>query len=130
MRPHPKLGTVETRVFDQQTRLEDTLGLAALTLSLAHRLSQLFDDGEPLVEVPTSSSTTTRSAPRCAGSRAQLVDFPQARQRPAPEMVRHLLDELGGAPSELGCAGELAGDRGSDRTNGTGARRQLDCPRT
>ena len=39
VRPHPKLGTVETRICDQQTSLESTLALAALIVSLAHRLS-------------------------------------------------------------------------------------------
>ena len=33
VRPHPKLGTVETRVFDQQTLLADTAALAALTIT-------------------------------------------------------------------------------------------------
>ena len=39
VRPHPNLGTVETRIFDQQTTLEHTIALAALTISLAHRFS-------------------------------------------------------------------------------------------
>ena len=34
VRPHPNLGTVETRIFDQATRLEDTAAFAALTQSL------------------------------------------------------------------------------------------------
>ena len=38
VRPHPKLGTVETRIFDQQTRVEQTVALAALNVCLAHRL--------------------------------------------------------------------------------------------
>ena len=38
VRPHPKLGTVETRIFDQQTRVEHTVALAALNVCLAHRL--------------------------------------------------------------------------------------------
>ena len=38
VRPHPNLGTVETRIFDQQTRVEHTVSLAALDACLAHRL--------------------------------------------------------------------------------------------
>ena len=52
VRPHPNLGTVETRVFDQATRLEDTAAFAALTQSLSHRFAEMFDEGEPLVEAP------------------------------------------------------------------------------
>ena len=34
LRPHPNLGTVEVRVMDAQTRVEDTAALAALVQSL------------------------------------------------------------------------------------------------
>ena len=52
VRPHPNLGTVELRVFDQQTRVEHTIGFAALAQSLAHRLAARYDDGVPSVEHP------------------------------------------------------------------------------
>src|SRR3954452_25528555 len=53
VRPHPNLGTVETPVFDQQTTLEHTVGLAALTIALAHRMCALHDAEEPLGEFPS-----------------------------------------------------------------------------
>src|SRR5436190_19809324 len=53
VRPHPNLGTVETRIFDQQTTLDHTIALAALTISLAHRMSALYESEAPLVEYPT-----------------------------------------------------------------------------
>jgi glutamate---cysteine ligase / carboxylate-amine ligase len=123
VRPHPRLGTVETRVFDQQTRLEHTLGLAALTLALCYRLAQLFDDGEPLTEAPAELVDDNKVRAALRGLEGELVDFPQARQRPAVEMVRHLLDEVGACAEELGCTGELAGVEDLI-SNGTGARRQ------
>jgi glutamate---cysteine ligase / carboxylate-amine ligase len=123
VRPHPRLGTVETRVFDQQTRLEHTLGLAALTLALCYRLSQLFDDGEPLTEAPAELVDDNKVRAALRGLEGELVDFPQARQRPAVEMVRHLLDEVAACAEVLGCAGELAGVEDLI-ANGTGARRQ------
>src|SRR3954471_3272480 len=43
--PPPSLGTVELRVFDQQTRVEHTLGFAALGQALAHRLAADYDEG-------------------------------------------------------------------------------------
>ena len=65
VRPHPNLGTVEVRVFDQQTRVEHTVALAALTVSTRAPLSALFDDGEPTWSSTRPSwSTTTRSGPR------------------------------------------------------------------
>jgi carboxylate-amine ligase len=124
VRPHPNLGTVETRVFDQQTRLEDTLALAAMTLSLCHRLAAFFDEGEPLVESPTELIDDNKVRAALRGLEGELVDFPRMRQVPAAEMVGHLLSELAGDAEELGCADELAGiQRLMD--GGTGARRQL-----
>src|SRR5262249_44122230 len=52
VRPHPNLGTVELRVFDQQTRVEHTIGFAALAQSLAHRLAAGYDEGVPSIEPP------------------------------------------------------------------------------
>jgi carboxylate-amine ligase len=124
VRPHPNLGTVETRVFDQQTRVEHTLALAALTLCLCHRLSQLFDDGEPLVETPTELIDDNKVRAALRGLEGPLVDFPHTRQSPAPEMVRNLLGELAASAEELGCAAELAGIEDLIE-RGTGARRQL-----
>jgi carboxylate-amine ligase len=75
VRPHPDLGTVEIRVFDQQTRLEDTIALASLAISLAHRYAANFDDEKPLVEVPTEliDDNKVRAALRgCAGALAGL----------------------------------------------------------
>jgi carboxylate-amine ligase len=123
VRPHPNLGTVETRVFDQQTRIEHTLALAALTLALCYRLSQLFDDGEPLVEAPGELVDDNKVRAAVRGLEGELVDFPHSRQRPAVEMVDHLLEEVRPGAEALGCAGELAGIEDLI-SNGTGARRQ------
>ena len=123
VRPHPNLGTVETRVFDQQTRLEHTLGLAALTLALCYRLSELFDDGEPLIETPTELVDDNKVRAAVRGLEGELVDFPHTRQRPAVDMVLNLLEELAGCAEELGCAQELWAIEDLI-SNGTGARRQ------
>ncbi len=125
VRPHPNLGTVETRVFDQQTRLEDTAALAAMVHSLAHRLSTLFDDGEVLVEVPTELVDDNKVRAACGGIERELVDFPRRRSVPAPEMIRHLAELLQEDAEELGCVDELASVE-TLITRGTGARRQLD----
>ena len=59
------------RVFDQQTRLEHTLALAALTQSLAHRFAELFDEGDAARRGPVRADRRQQGARRaCAGSRA------------------------------------------------------------
>jgi glutamate---cysteine ligase / carboxylate-amine ligase len=124
VRAHPNLGTVETRVFDQQTRLEHTMALAALTLALCHRLSEMFEASEPMVETPTELIDDNKVRAALRGVEGSLIDFPRLRQVPAADMVRHLLSVLARDADELGCAEELAGVEDLIET-GTGARRQL-----
>ena len=124
VRPHPRLGTVETRVFDQQTRLEHTLALTALTAALAHRLSALFDREEPMVEYPSELIDDNKVRAAVRGLEGHLVDFREGEQCPAHQMVRRMLDELTEHAQELGCEAELAGVDDLIE-NGTGARRQL-----
>ena len=125
VRPHPNLGTVETRVFDQQTRIEHTVSLTALTVSLAHRLASRFDDGEVLVEVPTELVDDNKVRAALRGLEGALVDFPHRKVVPAPDMVRHLVDLLREDAEELGCLAELEGIDDLI-VRGTGARRQLE----
>ena len=124
VRAHPNLGTVETRVFDQQTRLEDTVALAAMTQAIAHRLSSLYDAEEPLVEYPSELIDDNKVRAALRGMDGHLVDFRAGHHVPAPELARRLLEEVAGDADELGCTRELAG---IERllTGGTGAARQL-----
>ena len=45
VRPHPRLGTIEIRAMDSQTRVEHTTALAALVLSLVKLLTEEFQQG-------------------------------------------------------------------------------------
>lgn len=125
VRPHPKLGTVEVRVFDQQTRLESTVALAAMVVSLVHRYSTLFDDREALVEVPTELIDDNKVLAALRGTDGELVDLPRAEQRPAAEMASRLLEELREHAQEVGCEAELEGIE-TLIGGGSGAHRQLE----
>ena len=107
VRPHPNLGTVETRVFDQQTSLEGTMALAALIASLAHRLSVLHDDEEPLVEYPSELIDDNKVRAAMRGMEGMLVDFRAGQHVPARELAKRLLEELAADAVELGCAAQL-----------------------
>jgi carboxylate-amine ligase len=124
VRPHPKLGTVETRVFDQATRLEDTAAFAAMTQALAHRYGELFDNGEPLVEQPTELIDDNKVRAAIRGMEGMLVDFSLGRHVHADELAERLLEELAPSAEELGCTHAL-GRVDEILAEGTGARRQL-----
>lgn len=124
VRPHPKLGTVETRIFDQQTRLDLTLAMAALTQCLAHRLSHLFDESEPLVEQPSELVDDNKIRAALRGMEGDLIDLRHREPISAIDLARRLLSELGDHADELGCRSWL---EPIDQifSEGSGARRQL-----
>ena len=124
VRTHARLGTVETRVFDQQTRIEDTVALAALNVSLAHRLCALYDAGEPLIEYPTELIDDNKIRAARHGIEGKLVDFRAGAQVEAVEMAHELVELLAPDADALGCGVELAGIDGI-LERGTGAQRQL-----
>jgi carboxylate-amine ligase len=125
VRPHPNLGTVETRVFDQQTRVEHTVALAALDISLARLLSVAYDSGESLVEYPSELIDDNKIRAARWGIDGMLVDFRAGQRVPTKEMARDLLDRVRPHAERLGCTAELEGIEDLLR-HGTGAHRQLE----
>jgi carboxylate-amine ligase len=102
IRPHPKLGTIELRVCDAQTRLESVAGLAALTQCLAATLAE-----EPASAQPRTLIAENKWRAARYGLDAELVDLDHDRARSAGEAVRELLDRVGAAAGPLGCEREL-----------------------
>jgi carboxylate-amine ligase len=124
VRPHPNFGTVETRVYDQQTRVEHTVGLAALTISLAHRMSALYDTNQPLLDYPTELVDDNKVRAALRGMDGRLIDFWRGEQVPAEQMARGVLAEVAEHAEELDCVAEL--DLVADLLDrNTGAHRQL-----
>ena len=125
VRAHPKLGTVELRVFDQQTHVEHTIGFAALAQALTHQLAARFDDGQPSVEYPSELIDDNKVRAALVGIEGQLIDFERGIEVPGAEMARAVIEDLRPDARELGCEAELLG-LGGLVDGGTGARRQLD----
>ncbi|HEX6587073.1 MAG TPA: YbdK family carboxylate-amine ligase [Solirubrobacterales bacterium] len=125
VRPHPNFGTVEVRVFDQQTRLEHTLGFAALTQSLVHRLAADYDAGVPSREHPWELIDDNKVRAALIGIEGDLIDFDHGHEVPAAKMALGVIDDLREHAQDLGCEAELDGLCDLVE-HGTGARRQLD----
>ncbi len=124
VRPHPNLGTVELRVFDQQTRVEHTIAFAALGQALAHRLASDYDEGVPSIEHPHELIDDNKVRAAVVGIEGKLIDFDQGLEVPGGRMARGVIDDLIEHAQELGCDGELSALTDL-MENGTGARRQL-----
>src|SRR3954454_18420484 len=93
VRPHPRLGTIEIRAMDSQTRLEHTTALAALVVSLVKRLTEDAQGGAGMVDPPWELIDENRWLAARHGLDAELVDRGGNRSG-ARELTGELLDRL------------------------------------
>jgi len=122
VRPHPRFGTVEVRVMDSQTRLEHTLGLAALVQAMVKELAEHFDSGEELSRYPYEMLDENKFLAARHGLEGELVDLPSRDRVRTKDLAHRLMDRLRGHCEDLGSAGALdAVDDLLDHGNG-GAR--------
>ncbi len=124
VRPHPRLGTVEIRVCDSQTRIEHTLGLAALIQAMVKELAEHYDAGVALTDYPWQMLDENKWLAARHGLDASLVDLPGSGRVGARDLAQRLLDRLRPHAEELGAAADLDGIDDLLR-NGTGSERQL-----
>jgi carboxylate-amine ligase len=124
VRPHPNLGTVEIRVMDVQTRVEHTVGLAALIQAMVKELAEHFEAGEQLTRYPHQMVDENKWLAARHGLDGELVDLPSRERVATRELARRLLDRLRPHAEELGSAAELAGVEDL-LERGNGAARQL-----
>ncbi|MBV9603893.1 MAG: carboxylate-amine ligase [Solirubrobacterales bacterium] len=124
VRPHPNFGTVEVRVMDSQTRVEHTLGLAALVQGLVKELSEHFDSGQELSRYPFEMLDENKWLAARHGLEGELVDLPTRERVSARELARRLIDRMREHCQDLGSDGEL--DAVNDLLDrGNGAARQV-----
>ncbi len=107
LRPHPRLGTIEMRICDAQTRIENVTAIVALTQALIATLANSFERGEPLPVEPVTLVGENKWRASRYGLHAQLIDFANDTERPAPEAIRALVEWSEPAARELGCVREL-----------------------
>ena len=123
VRPHPRLGTVEIRAMDAQTRVEHTIALAALIQCLAKDLVEEHQAGRPSVDYPWEILDENKWIAARHGLDAELVMLPDGGREPVRRRAAALLERLAGHADELGCAAELE-SIGELLSKGNGAKRQ------
>jgi carboxylate-amine ligase len=100
-RLQPAFGTLEVRIMDAQTRVEDTAAIAALVQCLV-RL-----EGGEVAEPPEVLSENRFVAAR-DGMRAELMTPPDWRRRPIRQVLAEVLEACEPVAVELECVAELA----------------------
>ena len=123
LRPHPKLGTIEIRVCDSQTRIESVAAIVALVQSLVATLAERYDREGSLPIQPITLVAENKWRAARYGLETDLVDLEHDSERPARDAIRALVELAEPAARRLGCAAEL-GEVERLLERGTGADEQ------
>jgi carboxylate-amine ligase len=126
IRLHPRLGTVEIRICDAVTRVEDAVALSAYCQALVKLLSEQYDRGEEIPSYHRILTTENKWLAARYGLEAPVMDLATgARNRvPVAQLIRRTLKELAPHARELGSDRELEGI-GEILSRGNGSDRQL-----
>ena len=95
LRPHTSHGTLEVRVPDAQTTIEDAAALAGTVVALIARLAERHDAGEPLPVAPTWRIEENRWSAARHGLDGTLADLETGERRPTRDRLLELLEEIG-----------------------------------
>jgi carboxylate-amine ligase len=111
IRPHPRLGTIEMRICDAVTRVEDAVSIAAYCQALVKQLCEAYDAGE---EIPSYHRILTSENKWLAaryGLEAPVMDLATgSRNRvPVSRLIRRTVADLRPHAHELGSERELEG---------------------
>jgi carboxylate-amine ligase len=125
IRLHPRFGTVEIRVCDAVTRVEDAVALAAYAQCLVKLYSERHAVGAEIPSYHRILTTENKWLAARYGLQAPVMDLATGRRNrvPVAHLVRRTLGELEPHARELGCERELEGIAAILR-KGNGADRQ------
>ena len=124
VRPHPRFGTVEVRVMDAVSRVEDTVALTAYVQALVARYVAADRAGEVLpVFHPVLTHENKWRAARY-GLQATVIDLAHGGPVPVGRLIERTLTEIAPHARDVRCDRELDGIRRILR-DGNGAERQL-----
>jgi glutamate---cysteine ligase / carboxylate-amine ligase len=126
IRLHPRFGTIEVRVMDAVTRVEDTAALAAYVQGLVKYYSDAYEGGHELPSYHRILTTENKWLAARYGLEAPVMDLVTGRRNrvPVAQLVRRALREIEPHARELGSDRELEGI-GDILNRGNGAERQL-----
>jgi carboxylate-amine ligase len=128
VRLHPRLGTVEIRICDAVTRVEDAVAITAYCQALVKHYCERFDEG---LEIPSYHRILTTENKWLAaryGLEAPVMDLATGRRNrvPVAQLVRRNLRDLLPHAQELGSERELEGIKDIlSRGNGSDRQRRV-----
>jgi carboxylate-amine ligase len=113
IRLHPRLGTVEIRICDAVTRVEDAVAITAFCQALVKLYSERYDEGKEIPSYHRILTTENKWLAARYGLEAPVMDLATGRRNriPVAQLVRRTLRDIEPHARELGAERELEGIR-------------------
>jgi carboxylate-amine ligase len=129
LRVHDEHGTIELRVPDTQSTVEESAGVLALAAALVAWLAERHDAGEPLPVHDHDRIAENRWRAMRHGLGGSLLDLDSGEPEPARARIVALIDSVAPAAERLGGAAELEHARALAARNGAERQRSLAAER-
>jgi carboxylate-amine ligase len=124
IRLHPFFDTIEFRICDAQSRVDDTIALAALMQAIVLKLHKLRRQNVTFRSYPRRLIDENRWRAARYGLDGKLIDFGRKCEMDERELLHEMLEFIAPEVDELGSHAEVAHIESIIR-EGTGADRQL-----
>jgi carboxylate-amine ligase len=124
VRLHPFFNTIEFRICDAQSRVDDTIALAALMQAIVVKLYKLREQNVTFRSYPRRLLDENRWRAARYGIDGKLIDFGRRCEMDERDLLHEMLEFVASELEELGSACELAHIE-KIMAEGTGADRQL-----
>ena len=124
LRPSARFPTLEMRITDVCTRLDDAITIAALFRCLARMVWRLKRRNQRWRDYPRSMIAENRWQAQRHGASGKLIDFGIGEAVPFGDLVEELIDLVSQDAVALGCSAEVERAR-AIASNGTSADRQI-----
>jgi carboxylate-amine ligase len=107
VRPHPFFPTLEFRICDIPTRVDDTVAIAALFQALVAKFSQLFDLNLTFRRHHKMLIEENKWRAVRYGLEGKMIDFGKGKEVPIRDLIGELLDFVDDVIDDLGSRQEI-----------------------
>jgi len=102
VRPHPAYGTLEFRMFDTATRVEEAVAIAALTQAIVVKLHRLYTHNQSWRIYRRALIEENKWRAARYGIEGKLIDFGREAEVPMRELMLELLGLIDDVVDDLG----------------------------
>jgi glutamate---cysteine ligase / carboxylate-amine ligase len=102
VRPHPTYGTLEFRMFDTATRVEEAVAIAALTQAIVVKLHRLYTHNQSWRIYRRALIEENKWRAARYGIEGKMIDFGREAEVPMRELMLELMEFIDDVVDDLG----------------------------